>query len=144
MERKLLMIFTRSLAELCGTRVGMARDEKGLKEAMNEIKELREEFWKDVTIVGQNDDMNQTLERAGRVVDYLELGELMALMHSTGMNPAVVISGLNTSLKMVKQNVTMKIILTLDPGSLKVESKWNLHKEPLEFEYVKPAIRSYK
>ena len=60
-------------------KVGMARNEKGLKEGISEIRELRDEFWKNVNVVGNGKDVNQCLERAGRVADYLELGELMAL-----------------------------------------------------------------
>ena len=56
----------------------MARNEKGLKEAMAEIKALREEFWKDVTVPGDANEMNPELEKAGSVADFLELGELFA------------------------------------------------------------------
>ena len=59
-------------------KVGMARTAEGLKEAIKEIAELREEFWKDVRVPGSIDEMNQELEKAGRVADFLELGELFA------------------------------------------------------------------
>ena len=59
-------------------KVGMARNEKGLKEAMAEIKQIREEFWKDVKVPGDANEMNPELEKAGRVADFLELGELFA------------------------------------------------------------------
>ena len=55
----------------------MARTEKSLKEALAQIPLLREEFWKDVNVPGESQDLNQSLERAGRVADYLELAELM-------------------------------------------------------------------
>ncbi|KAB2848467.1 MAG: fumarate reductase/succinate dehydrogenase flavoprotein subunit, partial [Ignavibacterium sp.] len=67
------------LGRIMWNKVGMARNEKGLKEAVDEIRELKTEFWKNVTIPGSGDDVNQTLERAGRLVDYFELGELMAI-----------------------------------------------------------------
>ena len=56
----------------------MARNEKGLKEAIEEIKELRKQFWSDVRVPGTADGLNQELEKAGRVADFLELGELFA------------------------------------------------------------------
>jgi succinate dehydrogenase / fumarate reductase flavoprotein subunit len=59
-------------------KVGMARNEKHLKEAMSEIKAIREEFWKEVKVPGSKDEMNLELEKAGRVADFLELGELFA------------------------------------------------------------------
>ena len=59
-------------------KVGMSRNVKGLTEAMAEIKALREEFWKEVTVPGTADEMNEELEKAGRVADFLELGELFA------------------------------------------------------------------
>lgn len=70
--------FHRRLGKVMWNKVGMARNEKGLKEAIAEIKQIREEFWKDVTVPGSADGMNQELEKAGRVADFLELGELFA------------------------------------------------------------------
>ena len=58
--------------------VGMAREKEGLEIAIVEIQKLRKEFWKDVKITGQLNDLNPELEKAGRVADFLELGELMA------------------------------------------------------------------
>ncbi len=55
----------------------MARSKKGLETALQKIPALREEFWKDVTVLGANEEINQSLEKAGRVADFLELGELM-------------------------------------------------------------------
>ena len=57
---------------------GMARTEDGLKKAMKDIKELRDDFWKNVNVPGGLDEMNKELEKAGRVADFLELGELFA------------------------------------------------------------------
>ena len=59
-------------------KVGMARTERGLKEAIQEIREIREDFWKNVKVPGSSDDLNPELEKAGRVADFLELGELFA------------------------------------------------------------------
>ena len=57
---------------------GMARTEEGLKKAMEDIKNLRDDFWKNVNVPGGLDEMNKELEKAGRVADFLELGELFA------------------------------------------------------------------
>lgn len=70
--------FHKRLGKVMWNKVGMARNEKGLKEAIAEIKQIREEFYKDVRVPGANDGINQELEKAGRVADFLELGELFA------------------------------------------------------------------
>ncbi len=70
--------FHKRLGKVMWDKVGMARNEKHLKEAMSEIKAIREEFWKDVKVPGSKDEMNLELEKAGRVADFLELGELFA------------------------------------------------------------------
>ncbi len=70
--------FHKKLGLIMWNKVGMARNEKGLKEAIQEIAELREEFYKDVRVPGELNELNQELEKAGRVADFLELGELFA------------------------------------------------------------------
>jgi succinate dehydrogenase / fumarate reductase flavoprotein subunit len=70
--------FHKKLGKIMWEKVGMARNEKGLKEAMAEIKATREEFWKEIKVPGDADEMNPELEKAGRVADFLELGELFA------------------------------------------------------------------
>jgi succinate dehydrogenase / fumarate reductase flavoprotein subunit len=70
--------FHKRLGKVMWNNVGMARNEKGLKEAIAEIKQIREEFYKEVRVPGANDGINQELEKAGRVADFLELGELFA------------------------------------------------------------------
>jgi succinate dehydrogenase / fumarate reductase flavoprotein subunit len=71
--------FHKALGKLMWEYCGMARNEKGLKHAISKIQELREEFWKNLNVLGEEGGINQTLERAGRVADFLELGELMCL-----------------------------------------------------------------
>jgi len=71
--------FHKKLGKIMWDKVGMERNEKGLTSAIEEIKALREEFWKDVRVPGTTGDFNQELEKAGRVADFLEMGELMAL-----------------------------------------------------------------
>ena len=70
--------FHRELGKLMWENCGMARNEAGLKDALQKIPALREEFWKNVTIPGVGAEMNQELEKAGRVADFLELAELFA------------------------------------------------------------------
>ena len=71
--------FHRELGKIMWEYCGMARNEAGLKKALELIPKLREEFWKDVRVVGENESLNQSLEMAARVADFLELGELMCL-----------------------------------------------------------------
>ena len=125
-------------------KVGMARNEKGLKEAIAEIKELREEFWKDVKVVGQDKDINQTLERAGRVADYLELGELMAL-DALDRNESC--GGHFREEYQTQEGEALRNdeeYAYAAAWEFESVGKWKLHKEHLEFENVKLATRSYK
>jgi succinate dehydrogenase / fumarate reductase flavoprotein subunit len=71
--------FHRRLGKLMWDHCGMARTKEGLQQAIREISALREEFWATVNVPGSGESLNQALERAGRVADYLELGELMCL-----------------------------------------------------------------
>jgi succinate dehydrogenase / fumarate reductase flavoprotein subunit len=70
--------FHKKLGEVMWNKVGMARNATGLNEAMDEIKQIREDFWKDVRVPGGMNELNPELEKAGRVADFLELGELFA------------------------------------------------------------------
>jgi succinate dehydrogenase / fumarate reductase flavoprotein subunit len=71
--------FHKELGALLWEKCGMARSEKGLKELLQQIPALREEFWRNVKVTGQNGELNQNLEHAGRVADFLEFGELLCL-----------------------------------------------------------------
>ncbi len=83
--RKLLAIdggrtvhqFHRKLGKIMWEFCGMSRDTRGLTQALEKIPELRQEFWEDVQVLGANEELNQSLEKAGRVADFLELAELM-------------------------------------------------------------------
>ncbi len=74
----------------------MARNEEGLKDALEKIPALREEFWNDVNVPGDGEELNQSLEKAGRVADFLEFGELMCLDALDRENPAAAISARST------------------------------------------------
>lgn len=134
----------KQLGRIMWDNVGMGRTEAGLKKTIEEIRKVKEEFWKNVTIPGSGDDVNQTLERAGRLVDYFELGELMALdaldrKESCGGHFREEYQFEDGEAKRDDENYSY-----VAAWEFAGENKWNLHKEALEFEYVKPAIRSYK
>jgi succinate dehydrogenase / fumarate reductase flavoprotein subunit len=134
----------KKLGRIMWNKVGMARNENGLKEGINEIKELREDFWKDVKVVGQDADINQTLERAGRVADYLELGELMAV---DALNRNESCGGHFREEYQTQEGEALRNdedYTHVSAWEFEEIGKWNLHKEPLEFENVKLATRSYK
>jgi succinate dehydrogenase / fumarate reductase flavoprotein subunit len=71
--------FHRAIGAICWDKVGMARNEEGLKQAITEIKKLRDEFWQDVNVPGDANNLNPGLDYAGRVADYMEFAEVLAL-----------------------------------------------------------------
>ena len=134
----------KKLGRIMWHKVGMARNEKGLKEAIEEIKQLRDEFWKDVNVVGKDSELNQTLERAGRVADYLELGELMATdalnrNESCGGHFREEYQTEEGEAKRDDENYSY-----VAAWQFEEVGKWSLNKEPLNFENVKLSQRSYK
>lgn len=134
----------KQLGRIMWDNVGMGRNEAGLKKTIEQIRQVKEEFWKNVTIPGSGDDVNQTLERAGRLVDYFELGELMALdalnrNESCGGHFREEYQFEDGEAKRDDENYSY-----VAAWEFAGESKWNLHKEELNYEYVKQAIRSYK
>jgi len=134
----------KKLGRIMWNKVGMSRNEKGLKEAIQEIKQLREEFWKDVNVVGRGDDVNQCLERAGRLADYLELGELMAVdaLHRNESCGGHFREEYQTEDGEALRNDEEYTYVAA--WEFKDVGKWELNKEPLEFENVHLATRSYK
>ncbi len=134
----------KQLGRIMWDKVGMARTEAGLKEAIEEIRKLREEFWTNVKVVGESEDLNQTLERAGRLIDYLELGELMAL---DALNRNESCGGHFRSEYQTEEGEALRnddeyaYVAAWEFNDL---SNWTLHKEPLNYEFVKLAQRSYK
>ncbi|SKB50245.1 succinate dehydrogenase subunit A [Parapedobacter luteus] len=124
---------------------GMARNEVGLTKAKGLIQELRKEFWSDVTVLGENEEMNQSLEKAGRVADFLELGELMV---DDALNRRESCGG-----HFREESQTEEGEAKRDDKNFRYVAAWEykgenqpevLHKEPLEFENVKLTQRSYK
>jgi succinate dehydrogenase / fumarate reductase flavoprotein subunit len=137
--------FHRELGRIMWEHVGMARSEKGLQEALARIPALRAEFWENVKVTGTGTELNQELEKAGRVADYLEFGELMArdALHrkeSCGGHFRVEYEMPDGEAKRDDENfcyVAAWEFRGLDRAP-------ELHKEPLTFESVKLAVRSYK
>jgi succinate dehydrogenase / fumarate reductase flavoprotein subunit len=137
--------FHRELGKVMIEEVGMARNEEGLKRAISEIRRLRGEFHKDVKITGNNESFNQTLEKAGRVADFLELAELMAI---DALNRRESCGGHFREESRTPEGEALR-----DDENYAYVAAWEfngvgeeptLHKEQLEFEYVELAQRSYK
>ncbi|MEM7135369.1 MAG: fumarate reductase/succinate dehydrogenase flavoprotein subunit [Myxococcota bacterium] len=136
--------FHRELGKIIWHKCGMSRTAEGLKEALEEIPKLREQFWREVKITGSGEDFNQTLERAGRVADFFELGELMCI-DALERNESC---GGHFREEYQENGEALR-----DDSEFSYVSAWewsgnpaepHLHKEPLTFEYVKPTKRSYK
>ena len=125
--------------------VGMSRNAEGLTKAKKMISEIREDFWKNVKIIGTNEEINQSLEKAARVADFLELGELIAedalqRMESCGGHFREESQTEENEAKRDDENFS-HVAAWEYTGQDKPEV---LHKEQLQFEFVKPSQRSYK
>jgi succinate dehydrogenase / fumarate reductase flavoprotein subunit len=137
--------FHKELGALLWEKCGMARNEKGLKELLAQIPALREEFWKNVKVSGQDEDFNQNLEHAGRVADFLEFGELMALdaldrRESCGGHFRTEFQTADGEAKRDDEHFAYVAAWEYGgPGKPPI-----LNKEPLVFEEVHMSTRSYK
>jgi len=137
--------FHRELGKIVWDYCGMARNEVGLKKALSLIPALREEFWKNVRVLGANEEFNQSLEKAGRVADFFELAELMcrdALQRNESCGG-----------HFREEFQTPEGEALRDDANFCYAAAWEyqgegqtpaLSKEPLTFNYVKPSQRSYK
>jgi len=143
--KKTVEEFHRELGKVMWELVGMGRNKTGLQKALQEIPKIREEFWKDVKIVGASNDLNAELERAGRVADFLELGELLALdaLHREESCGGHFREEYQTEEGEALRN-DKKFAYVAAWEYAGAGKKPILNKEPLEFEYVKPSQRSYK
>jgi succinate dehydrogenase / fumarate reductase flavoprotein subunit len=134
----------KKLGHLLIDKVGMSRDEAGLKKVIKDITDLRDEYWHDVKVVGKGEELNQTLERAGRVADFLELGELMAvdaLNRDESCGAHFREEHQTEDGEAVRNDKDYAYVAAWE---FEKAGKWNLHKEDLEFEFVEFATRSYK
>jgi len=136
--------FHKELGKLMWDYCGMSRTEEGLKFAKQKIKELRDEFWTNVKVVGTSDELNMSLEKANRVADFLELGELMVddalnRNESCGGHFREEYQTEDGEAKRDDENFTY-----VAAWEYKGPGKAELHKEDLVFENVKLTQRSYK
>ena len=137
--------FHKRLGKVMWNQVGMARNEKGLKDAIAEIKQIRDEFWKEVTVPGSANGMNLELEKAGRVADFLELGELFA-RDALERNESC--GGHFREEYQTEEGEAVR-----DDKSFTYVSAWEfkgepseavVHKEPLTYDNIELKTRSYK
>ncbi len=137
--------FHRELGLTMWDYVGMARNEQGLNKAIEEIRRIRGEFWQDVKVAGKNEELNQSLEKAGRVADFLELGELMATdalqrRESCGGHFRIESQTEENEAKRDDENFAFAAAWEYKGDDAKPE----MHKEELTFENVHLTQRSYK
>jgi len=136
--------FHKRLGKIMWEKCGMARNEKGLKEAIVEIQQLKKEFWSDVKIPGAISEMNPELDKAGRVADFIELGELMC---QDALNRKESCGGHFREESQTEEGEALRDdnnFTYVSAWEFKSESAWELHKEELTFEVAKPSQRSYK
>ena len=133
--------FHRELGDIMWNYCGMSRNEPDLRKALSRIPELRKEFWHDVRIPGPATTLNQSLEKAGRVADFLELAELMCIdaLHRRESCGAHFREESQASGEAVRDDERFGYVAAWQfTGGEPV-----LHKENLTFEYTHPATRSY-
>jgi len=137
--------FHREVGKLLWDKCGMARNDKGLKEALKLIPEIRAEFWKNVRVLGANEEVNQALEKAGRVADFLELAELLCL---DALKRTESCGGHFREESQTPDGEALR-----DDDNFAHAAAWEYdgpknqpirNQEPLVFEYVHPSQRSYK
>jgi succinate dehydrogenase / fumarate reductase flavoprotein subunit len=137
--------FHRELGRLMWDKCGMARNEKGLEEALARIPEIRERFWRELYVGGRNEELNQSLEKAGRVADFIELAELLCL---DALERRESCGGHFREEYQTPDNEARR-----DDERFSYVAAWEftgvgaepvMHKESLEFEEVHPSQRSYK
>ena len=136
--------FHKRLGKIIWDKCGMARSEEGLKQAIQEVRALKQEFWSDVKIPGEVNAMNQELDKAGRVADFIELGELMCLdalerNESCGGHFREEYQTPDGEALRDDENH-----MYVSAWENKGDNGWELHKDTLNYEVVKPSQRSYK
>ncbi len=137
--------FHRELGRIMWEYCGMARTEGGLKKALGELPGLREQFWREVKVLGSGEELNQSLEKAGRVADFFELAELMcldALERNESCGGHFREEYQTPDGEAQRDDEKYSYVAAWEFRGVGVRPE--LHKEPLTFEYVHPAQRSYK
>lgn len=136
----------RELGHVMWEKVGMSRNEAGLKQAIDEIAKIREEFWQNVKVPGDDKSKNEELEKATRLADFLELGELMA---RDALQREESCGGHFREEYQVEGEAKREDDKFCHASAFEYTGQgrnmsWQLHQEQLNFEYVKLATRSYK
>jgi succinate dehydrogenase / fumarate reductase flavoprotein subunit len=137
--------FHKKLGKVMWDKVGMSRNEKHLKEAIEEIRAIREDFWKNVMVPGSLDELNPELEKAGRVADFLELGELFAkdaLERNESCGGHFREEYQTPEGEALRDDKNYAYVAAWEYTG--EPSKAKLHKEPLEFKDIELKTRSYK
>ncbi len=136
--------FHKKLGNIMWDKCGMARNEAGLKEAILEIRELRKQFWSDLRVPGEANELNPELEKAGRVADFIELGELMCIdaLHRNESCGGHFREEYQT--EEGEANRDDENYAYVAAWQYVAESQFTLHKEELKYENIKIAQRSYK
>ncbi|HWP45200.1 MAG TPA: fumarate reductase/succinate dehydrogenase flavoprotein subunit [Blastocatellia bacterium] len=143
--KRTVLDFHRELGKLLWDKCGMARNAAGLKEALEKIPAIREEFWQNVNVLGSNEELNPALERAGRVADFLEFAELMcydALMREESCGGHFREEYQTEDGEALRDDENFSFVAAWEYRG--VDERPALHKEPLVYEEVKMAQRSYK
>jgi len=136
--------FHKRLGKIIWDKCGMARNAQGLEEAIKEVRQLNEEFWKDVRIPGEINEFNPELDKAQRVADFMELGELMcidALQRNESAGGHFREEYQTPEGEALRRDDQYMYVAAWE---YKAEHEWALHKEELKYEEVKPTQRSYK
>lgn len=136
--------FHKKLGKVMWDKCGMARNAAGLTQAIQEIREIRKEFWSDVRIPGDANELNPELEKAGRVADFIELGELMCI-DALSRNESC--GGHFREEYQTEEGEAMRDdenFSFVSAWEYKGESNFELHREALIYENIKIAARSYK
>jgi succinate dehydrogenase / fumarate reductase flavoprotein subunit len=137
--------FHREAGKVMWDECGMARNDAGLRRAIGRLGEIREEFWRNVTVPGAGGDLNQELEKAGRVADFLELGELMcidALHRAESCGGHFREESQTPDGEALRDDDRFAYVAAWTPGEAGGPPR--LSKEPLAFEYIHLAQRNYK
>jgi succinate dehydrogenase / fumarate reductase flavoprotein subunit len=136
--------FHKRLGKIMWDKCGMARNEKGLQEAITEIQALKKEFWSDVRIPGEINEMNPELDKANRVADFIELGELMC---KDALNRNESCGGHFREEYQTEEGEAMRDdanYMYVAAWKFKGESDWELVREDLKYDVIKPSQRNYK
>lgn len=136
--------FHKRLGKIMWEKCGMARNEQGLKEAIVEIQQLKKEFWSDVKIPGGINEFNPELDKAGRVADFIELGELMC---KDALNRNESCGGHFREESQTEEGEALRNdneYMYAAAWEYKSDSNWELHKEELKYDVIKPTQRNYK